>query len=135
LRSSWQRLAVLAASIAVTAGCGDSWEVETDCREEPDFAAWREATQVDHLEDGDAERTRWEIAHHLARCRTLHGASKREAMAALGRAGLPDRETPRDERNSWEFYLRPDGLELDDMIMVVVFDRRGRLKYVEIGQT
>jgi hypothetical protein len=127
--------ALAVALCAVAAGCGGSGDERADCTSEPDFAAWREATTTHALEEGDAEDTRWEVARHLVQCRTLHGVRRRDALRILGRAGLPDAETPPDERSGWEFYLGPDNLKLDDMIMFVEFDRRGRLSRVEIAQT
>ena len=49
-------------------------------------------------------------------------------------AGLPDGETPRDERNAWEFCLGPDDLQLDDMVVLIGFDRRDRVSSVVIEQ-
>jgi hypothetical protein len=65
----------------------------------------------------------------------LHGTSKRSALRTLGPAGLPDDETPAEERNGWEFYLGPDGLQLDAMMLLVEFDRRGRVSSVEVYQS
>jgi hypothetical protein len=129
------RSLVAAVCLAVVVGCGGSDDDRVDCSSPPDFAAWREATTTDALERGDAEQTRWRVARHLVECRTLHGTAKRAALRTLGPAGLPDDETPADERNGWEFYLGPDGLQLDDMNMLVEFDRDGRVSNVEVFQS
>ena len=62
-------------------------------------------------------------------------ASRRQQSSVLGPSGLPDSETPRDERNEWEFYLGPDGLNLDSEVMIVVFDRHRRVKQVIVAQS
>jgi hypothetical protein len=40
--------------------------------------------------------------------------------------GLPDDETPADQRDTWVFYLGPDNLGIDDENLYVKFDREGR---------
>lgn len=69
------------------------------------------------------------------KCRPLDGQSKRAVLKKLGPAGLPDDETPEDERNTWVFYLGPDGLHIDDDVMYVTFDRYDRVSEVAVGQT
>jgi hypothetical protein len=52
---------------------------------------------------------------------------------------VPDGETPRDERNAGEFYLGPDDLQLDDMVVLIDRrdrrDRRDRVSRVVIEQS
>lgn len=131
----WALLGVVVALLL--AGCGyGSREVEVDCGRAPDFAAWRDATRrANLLKEGEHERVRRSIAAHLVKCRTLHGTRKAAVLEVLGPAGRPDGEVPRDERNTWEFYLGPDGLHLDSEVILVVFDDDGRVKQVVVAQT
>lgn len=39
-----------------------------------------------------------------------------------------------DERRIWSFYLGPDSLGIDDENLHIVFDERGRVKNVSIGE-
>ena len=55
-------------------------------------------------------------------------------LRKLGRPGLPDAETPADERNTWIFYLGPDGLHLDDESLHVIFDGSGRAAMFSVSQ-
>jgi hypothetical protein len=127
------RSLVVVVCLVAAVGCRGSEDERVDCESRPDFAAWREATTPDALERGDGKQTRWQVAQHLVRCRSLHGVSKQAALRTLGPAGLPDDETPPDERNSWEFYLRPDSL-FDEIWMLVKFDRRDRVSSVVVAQ-
>jgi hypothetical protein len=118
-------------------GCGyGSSEVRVDCGKPPDLAGWRAATgRGKALEEGEPERVRRSVAAHLSKCHTLHGKSQAAVLELLGRSGLPDSETPRDEQTTWDFYLGPDGLHIDDEVMLVVFDRDRRVEEVIIAQT
>jgi hypothetical protein len=62
-------------------------------------------------------------------------ALRSQKQRTLGPAGLPDGETPRDERNAWELSLGPDDLQLDDMVVLIEFDRRDRMSSVVIEQS
>lgn len=103
-----------------------------DCGRPPDYAAWREASVPSARSDGD-ERTRRSVADHLVRCDSLKGATRREVLERLGPSGLPDDETPRDERRFWSFYLGPDDLGIDAEMLVVTFDG-GRVARVRVAQ-
>jgi hypothetical protein len=62
-------------------------------------------------------------------------ALRSQEQRTLGPAGLPDGETPQDERNAWELYLGPDDLQLDDMVVLIEFDRGDRVSSVVIEQS
>jgi hypothetical protein len=116
---------LLAVVVAlVVAGCGDA---EVDCGEPVDFAAWREATTGERaFEEGDPEQVRRSVAAQLVECGTIDGRSVGEVRTLLGRGR---------RHGTSEFYLGPDGLHLDDVIMIVVFDRYRRVKDVLVAQT
>jgi hypothetical protein len=130
--------ALLSVVVAVLiGGCGyGSSEVNVDCGKPPDFVQWRDANRRDNMfKEGEPERVRRSVAAHLVKCHTLHGKSQAAVLGLLGRGGLPDKETPRDEQNTWDFYLGPDGLHIDDEVMLVVFGRDRRVKQVIVAQT
>ena len=130
--------AVLGVVVAlVIGGCsGGSGEINVDCGTPPDFAAWREATaRAAALKEGEPEQVRRRVAAHLTACGTIDGKSQTAVLDLLGPGGLPKSETPRDERNEWEFYLGPDGLKLDSEVMIVVFDRHRRVEQVIVAQS
>jgi hypothetical protein len=129
------RVLLTVVVVVLVAGCGGG-EIEVDCGEPVDFAAWREASERDRiLDEGEPERLRRSVAAHLVECGTIDGKSRGEVLALLGRSGLPDDETPRDERNMWEFYLGPDGLKLDSEVMIIEFDRDRWVKEVLVAQS
>ncbi len=112
-------------------GCGGG----PDCNKLPDFAGWRAATTRATILDERWESKRREVAEQVVKCRSLRGAPRSVVLRTLGPAGMPDRETPADQRNVWTFYLGPDALDLDDENLRVIFDRSGRATTFTISQS
>jgi hypothetical protein len=120
----WMRVLLAVVVALLLVGCGQS---EVDCEEPVDFAAWREATTGERaLEDGDPEQVRRSVAAHLVECGTIDGRSLGEVRRLLGRG---------HGRGTSQFYLGSDWLDLDDEVMIVVFDRYRRVKHVLVGQS
>ena len=110
-----------------------------DCRDEPDWDAWRETSPTDssiESEEGEegeeGEDRRRGAAGEIRHCRSLEGRSRREVRRLLG---TPGESSPADrgDHTFYSYYLGPDWLGLDSEWLGVEFDGRGRVVRLHIN--
>lgn len=76
-------------------------------------------------------RTRHRLANRLIRCKAILGRSQREVWSLLGKPSYGTLGRPQDV-DAWLTGL--DRL-VDDEVMYVEYDRRGRVRHVKLGQS
>ena len=104
-----------------------------DCRDDPDWDAWRETSATDSAIDADeGEDRRRDAAGEIRHCRSLQGRSRREVRRLLG---APGKTSPavRGDHTFHSYYLGPDWLGLDSQWFGVEFDGRGRVVRLHIN--
>jgi hypothetical protein len=133
---------VRAAGVVVALGCvflfvgvavalfrfGDS----LDCRDEPDWDAWRETSATDSGSAGEGRRR--DTAGELRHCRSLHGRHRREVRQLLGKPGETS-PAVRGDHTFYSYYLGPDWLGLDSEWLDIEFDGHGRVIRLDVVQT
>ena len=120
---------VLALVTLGASGCSRDLRESRDCPSRFDSEEWREAPiESEH---------RLQLAEQVQRCGFIDGASKAEVRRVLGPAPRPREEPYRSEYDRWWHY--PVGTTNDyfgpgdEQNLTVTFDRRGRVKRVEVS--
>ena len=101
------------------------------CEGEFDAARWKAIASED---DDDNEGERRALADDLVDCGRLVGRTKDEVARLAGRPVRDRRSGPRN-RESWFYRLGPDGLQLDEDVLVVQFNAAGRVDSVIAATT
>jgi hypothetical protein len=102
-----------------------------DCRDEPDWAAWRETTATGGAFGTErGEDRRRDAARELRRCRSIHGRSRREVRRLLGEPASNDVAVHGDH-TFYKYYLGPQYLGVDSDWLDIEFDGEGHA--VDVG--